>query len=140
MPLLNDPKNPNNPLFNTTLLGVSNLDPSKVQLNRTEQINTAGALAANVTNTPGFNRDNPNPSNLSVAASQDGNRVFAINNKNPDAPNAVYTSVDLNQARNQPLEVSTALAQPPQPTAPVQVVQTPLVAPLESAPQSRGMN
>ncbi|MFZ5638433.1 MAG: XVIPCD domain-containing protein [Pseudomonadota bacterium] len=119
-PLLNDPRNPNNQLYSTTLAGVSGLDPAKVPLNRNEQANVAGALTANMTNTPGFERNNPNPSNISIASSQTGDRVFAINGQNPSAPNAVYTSVDVNQARVQPLEVSTALANVPSRTPPVQ--------------------
>jgi hypothetical protein len=109
---------------------VSNLDPSRVQLNRSEQVNVAGALTANITNTPGFERNSPNPSNISIAASQSGDRVFAINGQNPGAPNAVYTSVDVNQARSQPLEVSSAQAAVPPPQTPV--VQTPQV---QSQPQ-----
>jgi hypothetical protein len=110
---------------------VSNLDPNRVQLNRSEQVNVAGALTANITNTPGFERNNPNPSNISIAASQSGDRVFAINGQNPGAPNAVYTSVDLNQARTQPLEVSSAQAVAP---TQVPVVQTP-TPPVQSQPQ-----
>jgi hypothetical protein len=102
---------------------VSNLDPNRVQLNRSEQVNVAGALTANITNTPGFERNNPNPSNISIAASQSGDRVFAINGQNPGAPNAVYTSVDLNQARTQPLEVSSAQATLPSQTPAVQTPQ-----------------
>jgi hypothetical protein len=108
---------------------VSNLDPSKVPLNRNEQVNVAGALTANITNTPGFERNNPNPSNISIAASQSGDRVFAINGQNPAAPNAVYTSVDVSQARNQPLEVSSAQSSLPPPTPTVQT------APVQNQPQ-----
>ncbi len=133
--MLSDARNPNNTLFNTTLQGVNALDPSKVPLTRTEAVSVAGALTANITNTPGFDRTNPSPANISIAANQSGERVFAINNQNPGAANAVYTSVDVNQARNQELGVSTAQSQPPperhvQPTVPQPQVDNP----------SRGLN
>jgi hypothetical protein len=137
---LNDSRNQNNTLFNTTLQGVSALDPTKVPLSRNEQVNVAGALTANITNSSGFDRSNPNASNVSIAASQTGDRVFAINNQNPGAPNAVYTSVDVNQARVQPLEVSSAQALPPQ-QAPPQPVQQAVVPPqIENTPAPRSVS
>lgn len=108
--LLNDAANPNKPLFDTVLKGVGELDPSRVALTPAEQTNVAAALAANITQTPGFQRDSGDPALLSVVASDNGDRVFAINNLNPDAPNAVHTSVAVEQARTQPLNVSTAQA------------------------------
>lgn len=139
-PLLNDARNQNNSLFNTTLQGVSALDPSKVSLSSNERVNVAGALTANITNTPGFDRINTSPSNVSIAASQSGDRVFAINNQNPGAPNAVYTSVDVNQARAQPIEVSSSQALPPAPTPPPPVQQTAVAPQIEGSPASKGIN
>jgi hypothetical protein len=136
---LNDSRNQNNALFNTTLQGVSSLDPSKVPLNRNEQVNVAGALTANITNSSGFDRSNPNSPNVSIAASQTGDRVFAINNQNPSAPNAIYTSVDVNQARVQPLEVSSAQALPPQ-AAPQPVQQAMAQPQVENTPAPRSIN
>jgi hypothetical protein len=134
---LNDPRSQNNSLFASTLQGVSALDPSKVSLNSNERVNVAGALTANIINTPGFDRSNSNPSAVSIAASQNGDRVFAINNQNPSAPNAVHTSVDLNQARMQPIEVSSAQVLPTPP--PVQQ-QTTTAPQIESSPTPRAIN
>lgn len=122
--LLNDAASPNKPLFDATLKGVGELDPARVALTPTEQTNVAAALTANMTQTPGFQRDNGDPALVSIVASDSGDRIFAINHQNPDAPNAVHTSVAVDQARAQPLEVSTALAMVPQqelsPPTPVQ--------------------
>ncbi|TXH73612.1 MAG: hypothetical protein E6Q88_05210 [Lysobacteraceae bacterium] len=109
-PLINDTRNASNPLFNSVLSAVEGLDPAKYPLSRSEQINIAGALTAGMANTPGFDLNAPGASNISLAFSQGGDRIFLINNPNPGAPNAVYASVDLDQARHQSLEQSTQLA------------------------------
>ena len=111
--LLNDPANPNKPLYDVVLQGVGTLDASKVPLTETEQINVAGALTASMTQTPGFQRGNPDPTAISIAVSESGDRVFAINSQNPGAPNAMYTSVEVEQVRGQSLQVSSAQIAPP---------------------------
>ena len=137
--LLNDEKNPNNGLFNAALQGVTALDPSKVLLNKDEQVNLAAALTANMSNNPNFDRLNPNPANISIAASEAGDRVFAINNQNPGAPNAVYTSVDVNQARAQPLEVSSAQALPPPPVPAPDMQQALTQQQMDNTPSPRAI-
>ena len=112
--LLNDPANPNKPLFDAVLKGVGDLDPARVALTPAEQTNVAAALTASMTQTQGFPREQSDVVQVSVAASDKGDRVFAINGQNPDAPNAVYISVAVEQARAQPLDVSTAQAIAPQ--------------------------
>ena len=112
--LLNDPANPNKPLFDAVLKGVGDLDPARVALTPAEQTNVAAALTAGMTQTQGFPREQSDVVQVSVAASDKGDRVFAINGQNPDAPNAVYISVAVEQARAQPLDVSTAQAIAPQ--------------------------
>ncbi len=111
---LNDPSNPNKPLFDAVLKGVGDLDPARVALTPAEQTNVAAALTASMTQTQGFPREQSDAMQVSVAASDKGDRVFAINGQNPDAPNAVYISVSVEQARAQPLDVSTAQAIAPQ--------------------------
>lgn len=115
----------NRPVFEAVLKGVQDLDPARVQLSPAEQANVAGALTANMTRTPGFSPGTPDPASISIAASENGERVFAINNQNPGAPSAVYTSVQVDQARALPLEQSTALV------APAPVVKT------QEAPQQQ---
>jgi hypothetical protein len=118
-PLLSDPDHPNKPLYDAVLHGVGKLDASKVPLSGAEQSNVAGALTANMTQMPGFNRGNPDPASISVAASESGDRIFAINSQNPGAPNAMHTSVALDQARGQSLSASSAQALvTPTPAAP----------------------
>ena len=112
--LLNDPANPNKPLFDAVLKGVGDLDPARVALTPAEQTNVAAALTASMTQTQGFPREQSDVVQVSVAASDKGDRVFAINGQNPDAANAVYISVAVEQARAQPLDVSTAQAIAPQ--------------------------
>ncbi len=112
--LLNDPANPNKPLFDAVLKGVGDLDPARVALTPAEQTNVAAALTASMTQTQGFPREQSDVMQVSVAASDKGDRVFAINGQNPNAPNAVYISVAVDQARAQPLDVSTAQAIAPQ--------------------------
>lgn len=112
--LLNDPGHPDKPLFDAVLKGVGDLDPARVALTPTEQTNVAAALTANMTQTQGFLREQTDAVQVSVAANDKGDRVFAINGQNPDAPNAVYASVAVEQARAQPLDISTAQAIAPQ--------------------------
>ncbi len=112
--LLNDPANPNKPMFDAVLKGVGDLDPARVALTPAERTNVAAALTASMTQTQGFPREQSDVMQVSVAVSDKGDRVFAINGQNPDAPNAVYISVAVDQARAQPLDVSTAQAIAPQ--------------------------
>lgn len=132
--LLNDPAHPNKPLFDAVLKGVGDLDPARVALTPAEQANVAAALTANMTQTQGFPREQTDAVQVSIAASDKGDRVFAINGQSPEAPNAVYTSVAVEQARAQPLDVSTAQAIAPQqqelqPPKPVQEQSTPIETP-----------
>ncbi|NOT86576.1 MAG: hypothetical protein HOP03_00165 [Lysobacter sp.] len=136
--LLNDPANPNKPLYDAVLQGVGNLDASKLSLTGTEQINVAGALTASMTQTPGFNRGNPDPAAISIAVSENGDRVFAINSQNPGAPNAMYTSVEVEQVRNQSLQASSSqVAQPPSLPEPPKPAQEQTIQ--SEQPQIRGI-
>lgn len=118
--LLDDTANPHKPLFEAVQKGVGDLDSTKIPLSSADRANIAGALTANMLQTPGFHGANPDPSTISISASDRGDRIFAINSQNPASPSAVYTSVVVDEARKQPLEVSTALAaaQSPAPPAP----------------------
>lgn len=118
--LLDDAANPHKPLFEAVQKGVGDLDSTKIPLSSADRANIAGALTANMLQTPGFHGANPDPSTISISASDRGDRIFAINSQNPASPSAVYTSVVVDEARKQPLEVSTALAaaQSPAPPAP----------------------
>ncbi len=121
--LLDDTANPHKPLFEAVQKGVGGLDPSKIPLSPADRTNIAGALTANMLQTPGFQGANPDPATISISASDRGDRIFAVNSQNPASPSAVYTSVVVDEARKQPLEVSTALAgatQPPAPPTPAQ--------------------
>lgn len=135
---LNDPAHPNKPLFDAVLKGVGDLDPARVPLTPAEQTNVAAALTANMTQTQGFPREQADVVQVSVAASDKGDRVFAINGQSPDAPSAVYASVAVEQARAQPIDVSTAQAIAPQqqelqpPKPPVQEQSTPIEAPTQA--------
>ena len=136
--LLNDPAHPNKPLFDAVLKGVGDLDPARVALTPAEQTNVAAALTASMTQTQGFPREQTDVVQISVAASDKGDRVFAINGQSPEAPNAVYTSVAVDQARAQPLDVSTAQAIAPQqqelqPPKPVQEQSTAIETPAPRA-------
>lgn len=136
--LLNDPSHPNKPLFDAVLKGVGDLDPARVALTPVEQTNVAAALTAGMTQTQGFPREQAEALQVSVAASDKGDRVFAINGQSPDAPNAVYASVAVEQARAQPLDVSTAQAIAPQqqelqPPKPVQEQSAPIETPAPRA-------
>lgn len=136
--LLNDPAHPNKPLFDAVLKGVGDLDPARVALTPAEQTNVAAALTASMTQTQGFPREQTDVVQVSIAASDKGDRVFAINGQSPEAPNAVYTSVAVDQARAQPLDVSTAQAIAPQqqelqPPKPVQEQSPPIETPAPRA-------
>lgn len=109
-PLLSDAAHPHKPLYDTVLHGVGHLDASKVSLSGAEQANVAGALTASMTQTPGFHRGNPELASISIAASENGDRIFAINSQNPGAPTAIHTSVDVELARGQSLSASSAQA------------------------------
>jgi hypothetical protein len=138
-PLLNNPGNQSNNLFTAALNGVNGLDPSRVSLNANERTNVAGALTANMVTTPGFSASSQDPSKLSIAASQNGDRVFAIASADPRAQNAAYTSVEVASARTQPIEVSSAQALPP--PAPVVTVQPVAAVPVvENSTPSRSLN
>jgi hypothetical protein len=135
--LLSDPANPNKPLYDAVLQGVGALDASKVPLTETEQVNVAAALTASMTQTPGFQRGNPDPMAISIAASESGDRVFAINSQNPGAPNAMYTSVEVEQARGQSLLVSSAQIAPPSSAPePSNPAQEQMLSPEQQSPRS----
>jgi hypothetical protein len=134
--LLNDPAHPNKPLYDAVLQGVGNLDASKVTLTGTEQINVAGALTASMTQTPGFQGGNPDPTAISIATSENGDRVFAINSQNPGAPSAMYTSVELEQARGQSLQASSAqVVQPLSAPEPLKNAQEQTLSSEQQAPR-----
>ncbi|MFZ2752718.1 MAG: XVIPCD domain-containing protein [Lysobacteraceae bacterium] len=134
--LLNDPAHPNKPLYDAVLQGVGTLDASKVPLTETEQANVAGALTASMTQTPGFQRGNPDPTAISIAASENGDRVFAINSQNPGAPNAMYTSVEVEQVRSQSLQVSSAQVAPPSSAPePPTTIQEQVLSPESQSPR-----
>jgi hypothetical protein len=117
--------------------GMHALDAQRLPLSADERSNVAGALTAQLAQTPGFNRDGFDPHKLSVAIGQGNDRVFAIHGSHPGAPDAVHANVSVDQAKQQPLQVSAAqaTAEPPQPqrTAAQQTEQpsqsTPAVAP-----------
>jgi hypothetical protein len=117
---LDNAANPHKPLFEAVHKGVGDLDPSKIPLSPADRTNIAGALTANMLQTPGFHGAHPDPTTISISASDRGDRIFAVNSQNPASPSAVYTSVVVDEARRQPLEVSSALAaaQPLAPPAP----------------------
>jgi hypothetical protein len=126
--LLNDPAHPNKPLYDAVLQGVGNLDASKVTL--------TGTLTASMTQTPGFQGGNPDPTAISIAASENGDRVFAINSQNPGAPSAMYTSVELEQARGQSLQASSAqVVQPLSAPEPLKNAQEQTLSSEQQAPR-----
>lgn len=136
--LLDDAANPHKPLFEAVQKGVDGLDPSKVPLSPADRTNIAGALTANMLQTPGFHGAKPDPETLSISASDRGDRIFAVNSQNPASPSAVYTSVVVDEARRQPLEVSSALvaAQPPASPTPAPAVQEETQQVVSQAPRS----
>jgi hypothetical protein len=121
--LLTDSGHPHKSLYDAVLHGVGNLDGSKVALSSTEQSNIAGALTAHMTQLPGFHRSNSDLVSISIASSEDGSRVFAINSQSPNAPGAMHTSVEIDQARGRSLIASSAqamLSPAPEPVKPTQ--------------------
>ena len=120
--LLNQLTHPLHPVYDAVHKGIGEQDASRLSLNPSEHANTAGALTAHLAQTPGFDRTKFDPAALSVALSEGNDRLFAIQGRTPGAPDAVYANVAVDQARQQPLEVSSAQAviEPPKP-APQQV-------------------
>lgn len=105
--LLNDAANPDKPMYDAVLKGVNGLDPARVTLTPEEQIKVAGALTASMAQTPGFNRATADLSSITIALSENGDRLFVINHQNPGAPDAMRASVALDTARGQSLEASS---------------------------------
>lgn len=115
--MLNQLGHPLNPVYDAVHKGIGEQDASRLSLNPSEHANTAGALTAHLAQTPGFDRTKFDPATLSVALSEGNDRLFAIQGRTPGAPDAVYANVAVDQARQQPLEVSSAQAviEPPKP-------------------------
>ena len=105
--LLNDAANPDKPMYDAVLKGVNGLDPARVALTPEEQVKVAGALTASMAQTPGFNRATADLSSITIALSENGDRLFVINHQNPGAPDAMRASVALDTARGQSLEASS---------------------------------
>lgn len=129
---LSDAGNPHKPLFDAVLKGVNDLDHAKTSLTPAEQVNLAGALTANMIQTPGFHRGERDPATISIAMSESGDRIFAINSQHLDAPNAMHTNVAVEHARHQPLDVSSAQAAvplPPQPPVEERTQQAEIIPP-----------
>lgn len=105
--LLNDAANPDKPMYDAVLKGVNGLDPARITLTAEEQANVAGALTASMAQTPGFNRATMDFSSMTIALSENGDRLFLINHQNPGAPDALRASVALDTARAQTLEASS---------------------------------
>jgi hypothetical protein len=120
--------------------GMHALDAQRLPLSADERSNVAGALTAQLAQTPGFNRDGFDPKQLSVAVGEGNDRVFAIHGSHPGAPDAVYANVSVDQAKQQSLQVSgaQATAEPPQPqrTAPQQETEQPSQASPVIAPRT----
>jgi hypothetical protein len=120
--------------------GMNALDAQRLPLNAEERSNVAGALTAQLAQTPGFNRDGFDPKQLSVAVGEGNDRVFAIHGSHPGAPDAVYANVSVDQAKQQSLQVSgaAATAEPPQPqrAAPQQETEQPSQANPAIAPRT----
>lgn len=108
---------PLNAVYDAVHKGIGAQDASRLSLNPSEHANTAGALTAHLSQTPGFDRSKFDPANLSVALSEGNDRLFAIQGRTPGAPDAIYAAVAVDQAKQQPLEVSSAQAmiEPPKP-------------------------
>lgn len=104
---LDDPAHPHAPLYGAALRAVAELTPAQATMSPTEQANVAAALTARMTADTTFAQQLGDPSRLSFGLGQSGDRLFAINHPVPDAPNAVHVSVDLAQARTQPIEASS---------------------------------
>jgi hypothetical protein len=135
--LLNDAANPDKPMYDAVLKGVNGLDPARITLTAEEQANVAGALTASMAQTPGFNRATMDFSSMTIALSENGDRLFLINHQNPGAPDALRASVALDTARAQTLEASSGqmlVAQTVEPQQKPSLEQTvpgeqPLIAP-----------
>lgn len=115
--MLDHLSHPLNGVYDAVHKGIGAQDASRLSLNPSEHANTAGALTAHLAQTPGFDRTTFDPATLSVALSEGNDRLFAIQGRTPGAPDAVYANVAVDQAKQQPLEVSSAQAmiEPPKP-------------------------
>lgn len=109
---LDDPAHAQAPLYDTTLKAVAELAPAPAALSPQEQANVAAALTAQMANSTAFASQLADPSQVSFGVAQNGERLFAINHAVPDALNAVHVSVDLQQARQQAVDVSSAQVDP----------------------------
>lgn len=112
---LDDPSHTHAPLYDTTLKAVAELAPANAALSAQEHANVAAALTAQMANSTAFAPQAADPSQVSFGLAQNGERLFAINHTTPDALNAVHVSVDLQQARQQAVDVSSAQVDPARP-------------------------
>lgn len=106
---LNDAANPDKPMYDAALKGVSGLDPTRVKLTPEEQVNVAGALTASMAQLPGFDRTKADFSAFTFALNDSGDHLFMIHHSNPAAPDALRTSISLEAARTQSLMASSEL-------------------------------
>jgi hypothetical protein len=106
---LNDTANPDKPMYDAVLKGVSGLDPARVTLTPEEQVNVAGALTASMAQLPGFDRTKADFSTFTFALNDSGDHLFMIHHLDPTAPDALRTSVPLETARTQSLMSSSEL-------------------------------
>jgi len=115
--MLNQMMHPLNAVYDAVHKGIGEQDASRLALSPAEHANAAGALTAHLSQTPGFDRTKFDAAALSVALSEGNDRLFAIHGRTPGAPDAVYANVAIDQARQQPLEMSSAQAmiEPPKP-------------------------
>lgn len=106
---LNDAANPDKPMYDAALKGVSGLDPTRVKLTPEEQVNVAGALTASMAQLPGFDRTKADFSAFTFALNDSGDHLFMIHHSDPAAPDALRTSISLEAARTQSLMASSEL-------------------------------
>jgi hypothetical protein len=106
---LSDAANPDKPMYDAVLKGVSGLDPARITLTPEEQTNVAGALTASMAQLPGFDRTKADFSAFTFALNDSGDHLFMIHHLDPTAPDALRTSVPLETARSQSLLASSEL-------------------------------
>ena len=138
--MLDQMHHPLHTVYSAVHKGIGEQNAVRLSLNPSEHANTAGALTAHLSQTPGFDRSKFDPANLSVALSEGNDRLFAIQGRTPGAPDAVYAAVAVDQAKQQPLEVSSAKAmnEPPKPTPQTQAQEQPQQDTPNIAPRSLG--
>lgn len=138
--LLSQMSHPLHGVYDAVHKGIGQQDASRLSLNPAEHANAAGALTAHLSQTPGFDRAKFDAGQLSVALSEGNDRLFAIQGRTPGAPDAVYANVAIDQAKQQPLEVSSAQAmiEPPKPAPQTQTQEQPQQETPAIAPRSLG--